>query len=272
MGGVANHFETRGARGAIAALPPLIGLEAGDIGLASVPSAHVARQSGRADGLGQPGQIVRLVGADRLAWYWPTDRSPRSRFPTSRSARAGRPARQRPVRRPAPRSAGRVVAAALGGASPACSCCSSVSPIAMRVLSAVSSVSAPLKGRHTAIDPTIAPCYDHAVRGRRMRPAGRADRPAADAAARDDPRAHAALPRSMVASIFTPVEHAVARDVGVDDRGRAGLFEAARQVERASAWRFRPSLRWRRNRRAHRCRPRCGRESGGRPRARGRDS
>ena len=54
------------------------------------------------------------------------------------------------------------------------------------------------------------------------------------------------------------LHRAVAVDVGVDDRGDAGVLEAAREVDgRRRRW-SRPSPRPRPGRRARRCRRRCG--------------
>ena len=64
------------------------------------------------------------------------------------------------------------------------------------------------------------------------------------------------------------LQHAVARDVGVDDRGDAGVLEAAAEIERRHVGRVAPSPRPRRGRRARRCRRRRGRETAARPRAR----
>ena len=47
---------------------------------------------------------------------------------------------------------------------------------------------------------------------------------------------------AMVASRLRPLQHAVARDVGVDDGGDAGVLEAARDVERRQFRRLRPAL------------------------------
>ena len=64
-----------------------------------------------------------------------------------------------------------------------------------------------------------------------------------------------------------PAQHAVAADIGVDDRRHARVLEAQREVGRRRSPRSRPSLRWRPCRPARRCRRRCGRERRGRPRA-----
>ena len=64
-----------------------------------------------------------------------------------------------------------------------------------------------------------------------------------------------------------PAQHAVAADVGIDDRRHAGVLERQRQVARRRSRRSRPSPRSRPCRRARRCRRRCGRERRGRPRA-----
>ena len=58
-----------------------------------------------------------------------------------------------------------------------------------------------------------------------------------------------------------PAQHAVAADIGVDDRRHAGVLEAQRQVAARRSSRSRPSLRSRPSRRGHRCRRRCGRGS-----------
>ena len=55
-------------------------------------------------------------------------------------------------------------------------------------------------------------------------------------------------------------EHAVAGDVGVDDRGDAGILEALRNVERGEFATSSPSLRPRPCRRGRRARPRSGPE------------
>ena len=47
---------------------------------------------------------------------------------------------------------------------------------------------------------------------------------------------------AMVASRFSPREHAVARNVGVDDRGDAGILEAPRDVERGKLRGLRPAF------------------------------
>ena len=61
------------------------------------------------------------------------------------------------------------------------------------------------------------------------------------------------------------LEHAVARDVGIDDRGNAGVLEAPGDIERGKLRASRPSLEPRPCRRAHRARPRRGREISSRP-------
>ena len=47
---------------------------------------------------------------------------------------------------------------------------------------------------------------------------------------------------AIVASQLMPLQHAVARDVGVDDRGDAGVLEAPRDVERGQLRRLGPAL------------------------------
>ena len=64
-----------------------------------------------------------------------------------------------------------------------------------------------------------------------------------------------------------PAQHAVAADIGVDDRRHAGVLERQREVAARRSTRSRPSPRSRPCRRARRCRRRCGRERRGRPRA-----
>ena len=46
----------------------------------------------------------------------------------------------------------------------------------------------------------------------------------------------------MVASRLRPLQHAVARDVGVDDRRNAGVLEAPRDIERGELGGFGPAF------------------------------
>ena len=78
-------------------------------------------------------------------------------------------------------------------------------------------------------------------------------------ARRDDRNRHRIGKRNGRVEIEA-LEHAVARHVGVDDRGDAGILEAPRDARARKAPTFPPSLRPRPCRRAHRARRRRGRD------------